>query len=87
MHHVKAQIRKPDNTGQRNGKGFSKGEVKKADLNTVNARKMGLPVDSRRRTVHDKNIEVIKAHAEKQKAKVKPKPKAVPSTKKEKPKR
>ena len=85
MHHVKAKILKPDGK-QRSGKGFSKSEVKKAGLDAVSARKMGLPVDPRRRTVHDENVEAVKAHAEKEKAKPKPKPKPVQSRKKEKPK-
>ena len=87
MHHVKAQILKPDGK-KRIGKGFSKSEVKKAGLDSVSARRMGLPVDPRRRTVHDENVEAIKAHVEKEKAKPKPKPKPKPvqSTKKEKPK-
>lgn len=84
MHHIIAQIRKPAHRGQRNGKGFSKGEIKKLGLNPVDARKMGLPVDSRRRTVHDENVETAKAHAEKEKAKVPSKPKKVQSPKKEK---
>ena len=83
MHHVKAQILKPDGK-QRSGKGFSKSEVKKAGLDAVCARKMGLPVDPRRRTVHDENVEAVKAYAEKEKAKPKPKPKPVQSVKKEK---
>ena len=87
MHHIKAQILKPDDK-KRDGKGFSKAEVKKAGLNSVSARKMGLPVDPRRRTVHDENVEAVKAHAEKERAKPKPKPKPKPvkSAKKEKPK-
>jgi len=87
MHHIKAQILKPDDK-KRDGKGFSKAEVKKAGLNSVSARKMGLPVDPRRRTVHEENVAVVKAYAEKEKAKPKPKPKPKPvqKTKKEKPK-
>ena len=83
MHHVKAKILKP-NGKQREGKGFSKSEVKKAGLDAVSARKMGLPVDPRRRTVHDENVEAVKAYVEKEKAKPKPKLKPVQATKKEK---
>lgn len=86
MHHVKVAILKPDGK-QRNGKGFSKAEVKKAGLDAVSARRLGLPVDPRRRTVHDENVAAVKAHCEKEKAKAKPKPKplkAVSSVKKEK---
>jgi len=83
MHHIHAKILKPDGK-QRSGKGFSKGEVKKAGLSPVDARKLGLPVDLRRRTVHDDNVATVKAHAEKEKAKAKPKPKPVQAEKKEK---
>ncbi len=85
MHHIKAIKLKPDGE-KRSGKGFSKSEVQKAGLDAVSARKMGLPVDPRRRTVHDENVEAVKAYAAKEKAKPKPKPKPKPvqSAKKEK---
>ena len=87
MHHIKAQILKPDGK-KRDGKGFSKSEIQKAGLDAVTARKMGLPVDPRRKSMHDENVEAVKAHAAKEKAKPKPAPKAKPasSAKKEKPK-
>ncbi len=84
MHHIKAKIEKSDDSGQRNGKGFSKGEIKKAGSNPEDARKIGLPVDPRRRTIYDENVEVVKAHIENEKAKAKPKPQATQPTKKEK---
>lgn len=76
MHHIRAEILKPDGK-KRNGKGFSKGEVGKAGLNTVDARRIGLPVDPRRKTIHDENVECIRSYADKEKAKVKSKPKAI----------
>ncbi len=84
MHNIKAKIEKPDDSGQRNGKGFSKGEIKKAGSNPVEARKIGLPVDPRRRTIYDKNVEAAKTLIENEKAKAKPKPQATQPTKKEK---
>jgi ribosomal protein L13E len=83
MHHVKAVVLKT-NGKQRSGKGFSSEEIKKAGLNPVDARKMGLPVDLRRNTVHEENIKVAKAYAEKSKAKAKPKPKPAVAARKEK---
>jgi ribosomal protein L13E len=74
MHHIKPKILKQDGK-QRKGKGFSSGELKKAGLGKTEARKIGLPVDQRRATAHDENVEVIKAYAEKKKAETKPKPK------------
>ena len=77
MHHIKPQILKQDGK-QRSGRGFTKGEVSKAGLTTADARKIGLPVDLRRETVHDENVAAVKAYAAKEKAK--PKPKAKPKS-------
>jgi ribosomal protein L13E len=87
MHHIKAQIVKQDGK-KRDGKGFSKSEIQKAGLDAITARKMGLPVDPRRKSMHEENVAAMKAHAAKEKAKPKPapKPKPVQSAKKEKPK-
>jgi len=90
MHHVKPKILKPDGK-QRSGRGFSPDEVKKAGLTEADARKMQLPVDARRKTAHEENIEAVKAHIKKVKAEIKPKPEPVPKPvakdKKEKPKK
>lgn len=45
---------------QRYGKGFSREELKNAGLCLKEALRLGIPVDSRRRTVHEENINVIK---------------------------
>jgi ribosomal protein L13E len=79
MHHIKPKILKPDGK-QRSGRGFSRDEIGKAGLDAAEAAKLGLPVDCRRKTAHDENVEAVKAYAEKAKAaakpKLKPKPKA-----------
>jgi large subunit ribosomal protein L13e len=86
MHHIKPKILKPDGK-QRSGRGFSINELKKAGLNPTEATKLGLPTDLRRKTVHDENVEAIKAYVEKKKAEAKPKPKPKPKTEpKKKPK-
>jgi ribosomal protein L13E len=77
MHPVRPRILKPDEK-QRSGRGFSTEELKKAGLNFAEARRMGLPADLRRRTMHNENVEVLKAYAEKKRAEVKPKPKPAP---------
>jgi large subunit ribosomal protein L13e len=74
MHHIKPVIVKPDGK-QRSGRGFSLEELKKAGLNPAEARKLEIPIDKRRKTAHDQNVETIKAYAEKKKAEVKPKKK------------
>jgi large subunit ribosomal protein L13e len=81
MHHIKPNILKSDGK-QRSGRGFSPEELKKAGLNPAEAKRLEIPVDRRRNTVHDQNVEAIKAYAEKKKAEAKPKPKLQPQAKK-----
>jgi ribosomal protein L13E len=76
MHHIKPQILKP-NEKKRVGRGFSRGEVQKAGVNLAVARAIELPVDMRRRTAHDENIEAIKTYAAKEKAERESKEKTV----------
>lgn len=44
----------------REARGFSSKELKAAGIDKVRARKMGLYVDSRRKTEHEENIETIR---------------------------
>lgn len=67
MHHIKPQILKPDER-KRIGRGFTREELKKAGVNLAVARAIELPIDMRRRTCHDENVEAIKAYAAKEKA-------------------
>lgn len=67
---------------QRLGKGFSLDELKKVGLNPKQALKLRIPIDTRRRTVHEENIEKLKRlleakqqmEAQKQKSKSEEKP-------------
>jgi large subunit ribosomal protein L13e len=61
---------------QRHGKGFSREELKKSGLSLKEALKLGMPVDFRRRTVHEENVEVVKTFLESKKAKSKSKGKS-----------
>ncbi|MEM4733221.1 MAG: ribosomal protein L13e [Candidatus Bathyarchaeia archaeon] len=74
MHHVKPQIFKPDGR-QRSGRGFSIEELKKAGLNVAEAKKLEIPIDKRRKTAHEHNVNVLTAYVEKKKAEAKPKAK------------
>jgi large subunit ribosomal protein L13e len=67
MHHIKPHILKPDER-KRIGRGFSREELKKAGISLAVARAIELPIDMRRRTAHDDNVEAIKAYAAKEKA-------------------
>ena len=44
----------------REGKGFSLAELEAVELTAGNAKKMGIPVDTKRGTSHDENIETLK---------------------------
>ena len=74
MHHIKPTITK-QNGKQSIGRGFSRTELEKASVNKQQARQMGLPVDLKRKSAHDENVETIKAHAQKAKAQAEAKPK------------
>lgn len=52
---------------QRYGKGFSREELKKAGLGFKEALKLGIPADSRRKTVHENNVDAVKGFLESKK--------------------
>jgi len=45
---------------RRRGKGFSLGELRAVGLDSETARKIGLPIDKRRKSVHEENIKALK---------------------------
>jgi len=44
----------------REGRGFSLGELKEAGIAPNEARRLGLPVDPRRRSTHPENVEMLR---------------------------
>jgi len=60
----------------RYGKGFSREELKSAGLSLREALKLRIPVDSRRRTLHKENVDVIKDFLGTQRASSKPRRKS-----------
>jgi ribosomal protein L13E len=83
MDRIRPSILKSDGK-RRWGKGFSWEELKKAELDKSEAKKMKIPVDKRRGTAHETNIAELKAFKEKQHAAAKPKPKPKPKERAEK---
>lgn len=69
---VKPTVFKKDGK-QRLGRGFSREELKKAGISVSDALKLGVPVDLRRRTVHEENVATVKEFLERKKAETKPK--------------
>ena len=45
---------------QREGKGFSRNELKKAGSNPKEALRLKIPLDIKRRTIHEENVETVK---------------------------
>jgi len=60
---------------KRCGKGFSREELKKARLSLREALKLSIPIDSRRKTIHEENVNTIKRFLKSKKKASKPKKK------------
>lgn len=58
---------------KRCGKGFSREELKKARLSLREALKLSIPIDSRRKTFHEENVNAIKSFLKSTKKASKPK--------------
>ncbi|MDH5437641.1 MAG: ribosomal protein L13e [Candidatus Bathyarchaeota archaeon] len=58
---VQSAVRKKDG-GIREGRGFSRDELRKAGVGIKQALKMGIPIDQRRKTKHEENVKTLKKH-------------------------
>jgi len=67
MHPIKPAITAQSGK-KRLGKGFSPDELKEAGLNAGDARNLKIPVDRKRKSSHEENIETLKSHYEKAQA-------------------
>jgi ribosomal protein L13E len=67
MHHIKPVITN-GNGKQKKGRGFSQEEIKQAGLSKQQAQQLKLPIDMRRNSVHEENVEAIKSHIPKKEA-------------------
>jgi ribosomal protein L13E len=68
MHHIKAIITKHDGKTKLS-KGFSPSELKEAGLTMQDAKQIGIPMDIKRKSRHDVNVETLKAHKPERKPK------------------
>ena len=69
---------------RRFGKGFSPDEIKEAGISNIDAKKLKISIDWKRKTSHEDNIANLKSQAEKAKAAAKPKVAKAPKAKKPK---
>ncbi|MCL2642112.1 MAG: ribosomal protein L13e [Candidatus Bathyarchaeota archaeon] len=58
MYNIKPTIQKPDGK-TKSGKGFSPDELAKAGITCFQAKQLGIPVDFRRKSTHESNIEAL----------------------------
>ena len=73
MHHLKIVITK-QNGKQSIGQGFSSNELKEAGVSKQQAKQIGLRVDAKRKSMHQENVDCIKAHVKATPKSTKPKP-------------
>jgi len=59
MTELRARVQKKAEK-QRSGRGFSREELKKAGTNPKEALRFHIPIDPRRKTAHEENIETVK---------------------------
>jgi predicted flap endonuclease-1-like 5' DNA nuclease len=52
----------------KNGKGFSKAELEDGEISINEAMKYGIPIDARRSTKHEENVNTLKTYVEKMKS-------------------
>ncbi|MGA2768297.1 MAG: ribosomal protein L13e [Candidatus Bathyarchaeia archaeon] len=69
---IKPKILKNDGK-QRLGRGFSREELKRAGSSLKEALRFGIPVDAKRKTAHEENIEAVKTFLQEKKPAFKPK--------------
>lgn len=58
---IRPAVRK-NNGRMREGKGFSKGELRKVGIDSRQALRLQIPIDLRRKTKHEENVKTLKQH-------------------------
>ena len=69
---IKPKVFKQDGK-QRLGRGFSREELKRAGSSLTEALRFAIPVDAKRKTAHEENIEAVKTFLQEKKTVSKPK--------------
>ena len=59
---IRPIVKKPGSDEVRTGRGFSLGELKAANVSVHKAKILHIPIDRRRRSVHEENIAVLKEY-------------------------
>ena len=60
MEELKPIVKSPTKRRSREGRGFSLGELKAVGLSFKKAKKLGIPIDTRRRSAHEENVEKLR---------------------------
>ncbi len=60
MKETRPKVYKPDEK-QRLGRGFSRGELKKAETSVAEALRLAISLDSKRKTLHEENVAAVTA--------------------------
>lgn len=58
---IRSTVQKKDGR-TREGKGFSKGELREVGMGLKQALRLKIPIDLRRKTKHKKNVKTLKQH-------------------------
>ena len=61
MYSIKPTIKRPNNKTKA-GRGFSPDELAQAGIIYTQANQLGIPIDFRRKSAHESNIEALKAY-------------------------
>ncbi|MGQ4833431.1 MAG: ribosomal protein L13e [Candidatus Asgardarchaeia archaeon] len=59
---IRPIVKKPGSDETRHGRGFSLGELNAANISVHQAKMLHIPIDRRRRSVHEENINILKEY-------------------------
>jgi len=59
---IRPIVKKPGSDETRHGRGFSLGELNAANISVHQAKMLHIPIDRRRRSVHEENVNILKEY-------------------------